>query len=556
MKPTLPIALGVVLMGYSSGAHAQRYLTEVFTDAQITVTEDIIYGTNIDFLTSNFGSPLVPQDVQTLQTAVTLGNPIPPAYFDPADGSTGVKVTNLRFDLYQPDQALDTETNRPLVIYLHTGNALPPGINQSPTGQRKDLTAVEICRRMAKRGYVAASVSYRLGWNPAAGTEEERRAQLLNAIYRAVHDTRHFVRTVKQTVGQGENPYALCGDRFIVLGEGTGGYLALANATLDRPEELFIEKFRPDPFDATVSYVDTLTVGNLAGLGGTLSLYRPNGFDYETQFCVNLGGALADTSWLEPGDVPMVSFHTVFDPFAPFTEGIVIVPTTQGPVVPVHGSNLFIQLANDYGNNDSFANLPGGDPFTDKARSMYGQTYDGVTVFADNEGLFPMLRPRGTPPFQDEASPWQFWDPTSTIATSPSSVPGLTIHELSSLSNPDMSPAKANAYIDTIMGYLNPRIVAALNMDGACTYVSVNENEATSHQVDVYPNPANDQVYFVSASAAIRHYELFDVNGRLLRTATVNSDRVIMDRQGLQSGVYLVKLFFADGDAVRRVVLD
>jgi len=60
----------------------------------------------------------------------------------------------------------------------------------------------------------------------------------------------------------------------------------------------------------------------------------------------------------------MVSFHTVRDDFAPFTAGTVIVPTTQENVVDVHGSNFFIQKANDLGNNDVFAPLP-GDTYTD-----------------------------------------------------------------------------------------------------------------------------------------------------------------------------------------------
>jgi hypothetical protein len=554
MNQTLPIALGTLMLGLSTGAHAQRYLTEVFTEAQITVTEDLIYGTNIDFLTSNLGSPLVQQDVVALQTAVATGQPIPPAYFDPADGSTGLKVTNVRFDLYQPDQGVDSEDARPLVIYLHTGNALPPGLNQAPTGSRKDLTVQAICRQLARRGYVASAMSYRLGWNPLAATEEERRAQLLNAIYRALHDVRQHVRVMKADAA-GANTYAIDPTRIIVLGEGTGGYISLANATLDRGEELFIEKFRPDPFDPTTSYVDTLAVGGLAGTDGFLNLYKPNGFDFSTQFCVNLGGALADTSWLEPGDVPMVAFHTVFDPFAPFTEGIVIVPTTQGPVVPVQGSNLFMQLVNQFGNNASFATLPDGDPFTDKARSMYGQTYNGVTVNAGNEGLFPVLRPVATAPNQNEASPWQYWDPNSPIATSPSSVPGLTIHQVSLLSNPDMSEAKALTYIDTIMGYMNPRIVCALEL-GPCSLVNIEENDPIAAGVDLYPNPASDQVFITSSAATIRHYEVFDVNGRLVRTHTVNSDRVIMQRESLKAGVYFVNLVYDQGNLVRRVVLD
>ncbi|MFN9325054.1 MAG: hypothetical protein ACK6A5_06680, partial [Flavobacteriales bacterium] len=156
---------------------------------------------------------------------------------------------------------------------------------------------------------------YRGGWNPLAATEQERRGQLLNAIYRAVHDVRQCTRTLKADA----NTYRIDPDKVIVIGEGTGGYISLANATLDEGAELFIEKFRPDPFNPNVSYVDTNLVGNLDGFNGQLTLYRPNGQNHDAQFCVNMGGALADTSWLAPGDAPMVAFHTVFDPFAPFT---------------------------------------------------------------------------------------------------------------------------------------------------------------------------------------------------------------------------------------------
>lgn len=554
MERNLPLLIGALILGAYNVAEAQqRYIDEVFTNAQVTVTPDIIYGTNIDFLTSNFAQPSVPAEIVELQTAVTLGNPIPAAYFNPGDPSTAVKVTNLRFDLYEPSQGVDTEMARPLVIYLHTGNALPPPLNGSPTGLRSDSTAVEICSRMARRGYVAASMSYRLGWNPLAPTEQERRAQLLNAIYRAIHDVRQCVRTMKADAA-GANTYRIDPTRIIVLGEGTGGYIALGHTILDDPAELFIEKFRPDPFDPTVSYIDTNVVGNLNGFNGQLALYRPNGFGHATQFCVNLGGAMADTSWLAPGDAPMVAFHTVFDPFAPFTEGIVIVPTTGGPVVPVQGSNLFMQLVNAYGNNESFYTLPNGDVFTDAARSRYGNTYDGVTVLPNNEGLTPFIRPHWPAPAMDEASPWQYWNPNSALALT-EVAPGITAHMAASASNPDMSPTKAKTYIDTIMGYMNPRIVCALEL-GPCSLVSIDENDPIAAGVEVYPNPANEQVYITSSAAAIRYYELFDVNGRIVRSSTVNSDRIILDRGDLKAGVYFVQLHYPEGAVIRRVVMD
>jgi hypothetical protein len=155
----------------------------------------------------------------------------------------------------------------------------------------------------------------------------------------------------------------------------------------------------------------------------------------------------------------------------------------------------------------------------------------------------------------DEASPWQWWDPNSPDALADSPIPGLTIHQVSLGSNPDMSPTKARAYIDTVMAYLNPRIVCALEL-GPCSLVSIPENDPIAAGVDVYPNPANDQFTVISSAAAIRNFELFDINGRLVRASSVNSDRLVIERQDLDAGVYFVQLQYAEGSVTRRVILE
>ncbi len=472
------IAASAAFMLAGGASAQQRYVEEVFTDAQLIISPDVPFGINIDFLTSDFSNPGIygPEVVQ-LQTLVTTQQPIPPAYFNPADTSTAVKVANLRMDIYQPHPFIDCEQERPVFIFVHTGNALPPPLNGSPNGTRKDSSAVEVCKRMARRGYVALSMSYRLGWNPLGTTLEIRRGTLLNAIYRAIHDVKQCVRTVKAEAASNNN-WHVDPSKIIVYGEGTGGYISLASSTLDESAELFIEKFRPDPFDPTVSYIDTTVVGNIEGFGGQLCLYRPNGQTSDFNFCVNAGGALADTSWLAPGDVHMVAFHTVFDPFAPFTEGVVIVPTTGEQVVPVQGSNLFMQLVNQYGNNTAFESFPDGDVFTDRARDLYGtaQVHAGSTVNINTgtEGLFALVTPdwpgMAVAPYE-EASPWQWWDPNSPLAQVEVQ-PGITTNMASLASNPNSSPEKGRAYIDTIMGYLNPRIVAALALEN-CTVTAV-----------------------------------------------------------------------------------
>ena len=69
--------------------------------------------------------------------------------------------------------------------------------------------------------------------------------------------------------------------------------------------------------------------------------------------------------------------HCVRDPFAPFDDEPFVVLTTNEDVVDVSGPNVFIQKANALGNNSAFTSIPdGNDPYTDRARSLYGQTFD------------------------------------------------------------------------------------------------------------------------------------------------------------------------------------
>lgn len=565
MTKHLPRLLPIMAMALTMGAIAQeRYLSEVFTSAQIDVQSDVIYGTNIDFLTSNFSDPTAyGPEVMTLQTLVSTSQPIPAAYFNPGDGSTVVKVTNLKMDIYQPDQSDDSEVARPVFIFLHTGNLLPPPINGSPTGTKMDSSAVEVCKRMARRGYVAVNIDYRLGWNPLGTTVEIRRSTLLNAVYRAIHDLKQCIRTLKADAAD-ENTYAIDPSKIVAYGEGTGGYITLAAATLDEPSEMFIEKFLPDPFDPTVSYIDTLTVGNIDGFNGSLTLYRPNDFNGDFDFCVNAGGALADTSWLAPGDVPMVAFHTVFDPFAPFTSGIVIVPTTGEQVVELQGSNLFMELVNNYGNNNAFATLPNGDQFTDRARSLYGtdQVHSSSTVHINTgtEGLYPLVTPdwigMQLAPYE-EAGPWQWWDPTTAIATTIVSAgpPPVTATQASQASNPNFGPAKGRAYIDTIMGYMNPRIVCALQL-GPCSLVGIDENDPIAVGVAMFPNPAHDVIRINSAKETIRMIEVYDINGRRVRAENVENTSYTLHRQNLKAGAYFVTLTFDQGTVTRKLMLD
>ena len=117
-------------------------------------------------------------------------------------------------------------------------------MNGSPVGIRTDSCAVEMCMRMARHGYVAASVSYRNGWRPDGATLELRRGTLLNAVFRGLHDLKQSVRFLRENAAT-TNDVAIDPNKVILIGEGTGGYMAQAYISLDEGAEMFIEKFAP-----------------------------------------------------------------------------------------------------------------------------------------------------------------------------------------------------------------------------------------------------------------------------------------------------------------------
>jgi hypothetical protein len=333
--------------------------------------------------------------------------------------------------------------------------------------------------------------------------------------------------------------------------------------TLDDDAELFLPKFIDS--NTGSSYVNTAVVGGIDGYGGFLNLYQDNGTSADVAFTANAGGALADESWMEGTEPPHVSFQCVRDPFAPFDAGTVIVPTTNEDVVDVHGANVAIQKAVDLGNNDAFVDFPDGDPYTDRARSLYGTTLDYIypapndmiTINSTPEGLFPFVKPiNDLNVFLNESGPWDWWDfatfeqvVAATNAALGTSYDAATIHGQGIAGNPDMGPVKGLAHIDTIQGYLIPRIVTSLAL--ATGIESAPDKDVT---LEIFPNPATDQVSVIAVGETIDYMELYDITGKLVRVENVRNDRLIIERQNLESGIYLLNLWFDGAKSTSKIV--
>ena len=538
MKKTLQSILVIFFASLVLNLNGQtRYLDDVFTN--VNVTSDIVYANNISIL------------------PVLQG--LPPAAMD------------LTFDLYEPDG--DTISNRPVIILAHTGSFLPPVINGQPTGSKTDLAIVEQCTRWAKKGYVAIAMTNRQGWNPTSTDQNTRTSTLIQAAYRSIQDARSLIRFIRQDEANG-NTYKVDGSKIVLGGQGTGGYLSLGVATLDTTAKLYLPKFLDlsDPANP-MPYVIPQVFGNIDGTDmGYLPVFDslgnpvldtsgnqvmapfalPNnvGYSSEISMAFNLGGALADISWLEAGDVPIVSFHCENDEYAPIDTGDVIVPTTGDFVVEVMGSRTVAHYSNMFGNNDVFVNAGLSDDFT-TAANLNNSGYEGLYVF---QTPTPSTTPNafGEMP-EEEGAPWDWWDNAAydQLFQAINGAPAGYGAANAILGNPDMSETKGKAYIDTIQGYLNPRIYIALGLGG-----STNISEVINSSTKLYPNPCNNSLNIVNYASEIDNITIFNLNGQEVLNKDFNTNLIKINTSKLEKGLYIVDVKSNNISIKRKLVIE
>lgn len=511
----LPILVLLLCIGVSVSAQ-KRYLEPVFSTVTRTTK---IYGSNFTVL------PLA------------------------APGGRATRQP-LVMQVYTPDG--DTETDRPLIIYLHTGNFFPFPQNGSCGGTLIDSSNVEIATRLAKMGYVVAVATYRLGWNPFSNQELIRRFTLINGAYRGVQDVRSCIRYFRKDVAADGNQFGIDPNKIVVWGQGTGGYLSLASGYLDQFSEIYTtadpNKFRlptPDP-NVTIPMIREQYNGDIFGVQSAIgivdaaynsytnipigdTLYVPNtpGYSSDFQLVVNTGGALGDSSWMRPGDVPLISYHVPSDFFAPCGTGILNVPTLNGPqaVVEVSGACEMQRIATAFGNNAIFAAIPAGnDPY-------------GANSSSSDSGFYPFI---GTP--NNSSSPWEW---TNSLGVPPPAASA----------NCNENAASSRLYIDTIIGFFAPRACVTLGL--GCSFTSVKELNELDLGLQVSPVPASDVVTFQTKETPIRHIYVYDLNGRLVKAHTSIDNNVFqMQRNSLTNGLYIAELRFDNGFVRRKIVFN
>ncbi len=487
MKKSLLLSVLLTIL-FASQAQT-RYLDEVFPNVQIT--DSVVYAQNFGY------------------------------------GTNFTQLQNIVMDIYQP--AGDVATNRPVVLLSHNGSFLPEVYTAGLAGLcfngLNDSSLVELCKRFARRGYVAVCFDYRLGWNPTAPDQITRTKTIIQAVYRAMQDSKSCIRYFKNSYANG-NPWGIDTSKFVLGGTNSGAYVALAASSMNDPNELLNIKFQ----DINGSFIKQDSLGDFNGFGGFLNHDNYAGISSKFQCVLSLGGAVGDTSWIQPGETPIIAFQGANESGTPYNTAVVTTTTNQ-PVIEASGSGDFMPYVEAAGNNNAF--LPNN--FLQGPANINGFGQHTVSI----EGLYPF--------YGQYFEPWNWYDPFCYGNS----------QQMQQLSDPGnsanwASAAKGNRYIDTIMMYTLPRLYK-LFIDHSFTGIRETNNTIA---MSLFPNPANSSVTIsVDGSLVGSNLIITDITGRKIMAVKLSTVNCQLSTDAFSSGIYFASIQLTDGTQATRKLL-
>jgi predicted esterase len=167
--------------------------------------------------------------------------------------------TNLLMDIFTPKD--DAETKRPCVVYIFGGGFY----------MKVDDCTTEVCKGMVQKGYVVASIDYRIGFQNAMASAQcqgDFNTGFYPAVIRAVQDARSAVRYLKANAERlGIDP-----NKIFIGGQSAGAITALGMTLYEN---------------------DDIPKGILDQVGGTLDPMQDN-MQYDTKVAgvFTLAGAI------------------------------------------------------------------------------------------------------------------------------------------------------------------------------------------------------------------------------------------------------------------------
>jgi acetyl esterase/lipase/lysophospholipase L1-like esterase len=204
------------------------------------------------------------------------------------------QAEKLFLTFFQP--AGDTMKRRPIVIFIHGGGFV--------NGSRFGGYGARFCNEFTKRGYVTASIEYRLG---IASTKTNN--DYAEAMYRAQQDGRAAVRYFRRYAEK----YGIDTSQIFIAGSSAGSMTCLSMAYMNENE---IPKG-----------IDQSKWGSLEGSSGN------EGYSSKVHGVLNAWGSMIDNKWIQKGDAPLFNYAGTADKTVPYDSSYSYHGLGDGPYI-------------------------------------------------------------------------------------------------------------------------------------------------------------------------------------------------------------------------------
>ncbi|MDO5577298.1 MAG: carboxylesterase family protein, partial [Fibrobacter sp.] len=253
------------------------------------------------------------------------------------------KDIELKMDIYEPKN--DAQKNRPVVVVLFGGAFM--------TGNKDDTTfSVPVSEYFAKKGYVAAAINYRVGFNFNITNLDP--TGITKAAYRGIQDTKAAVRFLKANAKN----YNVSTEEIFLCGYSAGAIIALNQALLT--EEMFLE------------------IADTAGLG---PLETGDNLSFSSSFKASAGfaGAVIDTGMITTQTAtPMICIHGTNDQTVPYGAGN---PFSMPALPQVFGSSVIYNVSKRLDINCKLVTYEGKDHQFVSDKKLLASSVDSVSQF-------------------------------------------------------------------------------------------------------------------------------------------------------------------------------
>ncbi|MEY3237972.1 MAG: hypothetical protein RI883_2073 [Bacteroidota bacterium] len=317
-------------------------------------------------------------------------------------------------------------------------------------------------------------------------------ANSVKAVMRAVQDARAALRFFYKDRADGTNAYKIDTNNIFIGGSSAGAITSLHLAYLDRTCEIN-------------GYVPS---GNLTTLGGLEGNSGNPCYSSKVNGVINLCGALASYGWLEAGNLPLCSMHGTNDGTVKYNRGIV---NPGVPLMYLDGSRMLHERAQAVGVQSNFYTFYGANHVPYLGSGATAMAYMDTTVNFVRDYLIDRL----------------------------------------ACTNPILQAPNAPAETATLYSFTT----CSGNMPvDFCTGAGLVES-MDNINFKVYPNPSTSDVTIEWSDESEMLVELYDFSGRKLFSKEQFGSSLQLERNGLNSGIYLMKLTNKQGQTVTQSII-